>query len=203
MFAPIQPRDIRLVESHVSANPEFDSQRTRFAPWLHVRGTVLSDPFEGDDALNDATMEETDFIPFHLDVETVFTKLPQGEAEDEDSNEASAVFYRVVLLLSINEEEEHFERSPYRAELALYGDFEASRVPTDKEERKRVFRILRANGASMLYSTARQWLGQNTRSSIHPELLLPALSFREIIEHESAVEEAKAAPDEGVPAEEE
>jgi preprotein translocase subunit SecB len=207
VFAPIQPQDIRLIELHVVANPNFeDPGAAQYAPRLKVREEVLADPFGREKEAAKEVSAETGAIPLHLDVETVFVQLLREEidgTEGESETEADEVFYRVVLLLSINEEEDVFERAPYQAEIALMGDFGASQAPTDPEERARVFKVLRANGASMLYGTARQSLLQNTETSLHASLLLPSLSFREIIEHESAVEDAEAASGEGAPAEEE
>ncbi len=177
MLAPIQLKSFHLIEFHFSAN-------AALAPREEGQPLGMSMTVRGGQPLvireNEEEEGATPPVGFSIDVTT---EIFPEEVEEEDQTPT-----RVILSLAVNMEDDVFARAPYQCNAAAFGDFTAARVPTEGEERDRVLRVIRANAAGILYSTLRTLLLQATQLSPYSGLLLPSLSFREIVEREEALE---------------
>jgi preprotein translocase subunit SecB len=180
MLAPLQLRSFHLIEFYLSANPSFDPSEEG-----QPLGMVITVRDGQPLIVRDQDTEEVEAtddppIGFSLDVGT---DLFPGEPEDEEHTPL-----RVILNLAVNMRDDVFARAPYQCSAAAFGDFTAVRVPKDEAERAQVLRVIRANAAGILYGSVRTLLLQATQFSPYSSLLLPSLSFREIVQREVELE---------------
>jgi preprotein translocase subunit SecB len=189
MLAPLQLRSFHLIEFYLSANPSFDPPEGG-EPLGMVITVRDGQPLIVQDQ-DTKEVEATDEPPigFSLDVST---DLFPEEPEDEEHTPL-----RVILNLAVNMRDDVFARAPYQCSAAVFGDFTAVRVPEDEPERTQVLRVIRANAAGILYGSVRTLLLQATQFSPYSSLLLPSLSFREIVQREVELEASEEGTTEG------
>lgn len=189
MLAPLQLRSFHLIEFYLSANPSFDPPEGEqpLGMVITVRDGQPLIVRDQDTEAGEAADEPP--IGFSLDVST---DLFPGAPEDEEHTPL-----RVILNLAVNMRDDVFARAPYQCSAAVFGDFTAVRVPEDEAERTQVLRVIRANAAGILYGSVRTLLLQATQFSPYSSLLLPSLSFREIVQREVELEASEEGAIEG------
>lgn len=112
--------------------------------------------------------------PFQMNV------AMRGAVRDDDSSR-----WRFELTItSADLEETNF---PYEFEIAVVGYFKSHLENNPKNEH-----LIRTNGISILYSTAREMLASASSRSLFPGILLPSMSFADtsLIQPEQATEES-------------
>jgi len=166
---------LHLVDWHYQANPDFPSAAQASQIHLSVRGVPIEKwESEGSD--------ESSPLLF-MNIQTDFFPHPNPpETEDSDIE-----FFRTVLSLSINDDEETIQRAPYLLDVTAFGDFSARSLPEKEEERVEVRRVIHANSAALLFGSLRPLIVQMTQLSPFRSLLLPSLQFQKIIEQEEQV----------------
>lgn len=108
-----------------------------------------------------------------------------------DSNSGESESWRIRLTIAFGPKSK--ARSPYRGELEVHGYFHFS---DDSVPSNEAARLVAVNGASMLYSGAREYLLLVTSRGPWPPIRLPTVSFRdiEVVQREP---ETDAAPQSG------
>ncbi len=185
MFAPIQMQGFEIVESYCSVNPVYQPpEGASLKGLLYVRGELV-DPEAGPE------LEEKE-IPLRLDVSTEF--MP--EEVQHEGRQGGAERFRMLLVIAVNayDEEALSQRCPYTLEYAAFSDFLAFDLPSEPDERRRALRIVRANGASMMYGCLRRVIQEVTLSTVHPPLILPSVNFAKILDHEPETGEGSEPP---------
>ncbi|MHB1324824.1 MAG: hypothetical protein ACYC0L_01230 [Thermoleophilia bacterium] len=116
--------------------------------------------------------EEID--PFQMNVAI------QGAVRDDDSSR-----WRFELTIKSTDLEDN--NFPYEFEIAVVGYFKSHLENNPKNEH-----LIRTNGISILYSTAREMLASASSRSLFPGILLPSMSFADssFVQPEQATEEA-------------
>lgn len=177
MIAPLQLTGFAVRSLQYSENPSFDAEHgVAIAFALRAGGNTLQEFVSG--------QGEGEPTPLVLDVETALEPLPSSPEDADDSGA-----FGVYLALAVNASEEAAARAPFSLELVCTGEVFARALPAGKE-RAELDSIIRANSAGLLYGMARHLILQLTQGNTARGLLLPALSFREIVAAEAAPEAA-------------
>lgn len=183
MISPLQLEEHQLFEVDFRVHDAYEPPEER-APHnlvLQARGETLEVSGE----------EVPPYI--RISVATYYTLLDQSEEALAQSDEAQAAqASHIVLALDVNRGEEDELVTPYSLRLVIGGLFRAYGLPVG-EERELALRVVRANGSGLLYGIARQLAKSLTLQSGRPGLMLPSLSFRDVVEYESGLEGAESA----------
>lgn len=177
MISPLQLAGAYLLVSDFRFDLEATPEPSECPLVLAVRGR--------EQARFTADAEVTpDVLPLALDLATV---IEFDKASSAEKGESIAFSLRLTLRLNPQELQPH---TALRAEAEWIGRFFAGGLPDEADKRDEVLRIVRANAAAMLYGMARSHVLTLTHLVPGGAVLLPSISFKEVIEAEEALEAA-------------
>lgn len=184
MISPIQLTDFALHELHFSENADYEPVYGQPSTLRLYAADVLLEERTGD-----AGGEDDLAVPLDIRVNTGLEPLDAPAGVPDGYR-----FFGAYLAVEINHDDDVATRTPFRAAVVCSGPISAAPLPDDPAEHAAALQVVRANSAALLYGMARQTLLTVTRGSTSLNLVLPSLSFREIVEAEAAQEAEHPAP---------